>query len=129
MLVKDFLAVTGLKIGKVRVDGAFDVSAFRAFCARRGIEVCAATAYNHMMQARIEGAIRICKEHVRCMLKTANAPTRFWPYALMQFCRTFNYWPSAKGAPPWEKMGKSKFSFDIKRDLREWGSYMTAHLP
>jgi hypothetical protein len=64
-LLRDFLSISGVKIGKIRVDGEFDASAaFKAFCKRRSIELCPATAYNHTMQARAEGAVRICKEHV-----------------------------------------------------------------
>jgi hypothetical protein len=130
-LLRDFLSVTGVKIGKIRVDGEFDCSeAFKAFCRKRAIEICPATAYNHTMQARVEGAVRICKEHVRCLLKQSNLPPRFWPFALMHFCRLFNYWPTATTPPPWETMRESKFAFDMQRDLKAaWGCYMLAHLP
>ena len=91
-LLQDFLSVSGVKIGKICVDGEFNVSeAFKAFCRKQSIEVCPATAYNHTMQARVEGAVRICKEHVCCLLKKSNLPPRFWPYALMHFCRVYNY--------------------------------------
>mmetsp|Transcript_68447 Transcript_68447/g.142724 ORF Transcript_68447/g.142724 Transcript_68447/m.142724 type:complete len:273 (+) Transcript_68447:444-1262(+) len=130
LLLRDFLSVSGLKIGRVRVDGAFDASSgFKSFCKRRNIEICASVAYTHTMQARVEGAIRVCKEHVRCMLKSSNCPTRFWPYALLHFCRTFNWWPSQNGPPPWTKMQQSKFCFDMDRDLHTWGAHMVAHLP
>mmetsp|Transcript_65694 Transcript_65694/g.136825 ORF Transcript_65694/g.136825 Transcript_65694/m.136825 type:complete len:162 (-) Transcript_65694:299-784(-) len=66
LLVRDFLAVTQVKIGKIRVDGAFEVSSsFRAFCERREMELCVATAYNHTMQARIEGAVRMVIEDLK----------------------------------------------------------------
>lgn len=95
-LLRDFLCISGVKIGKLLVDGEFDESAaFKAFCKQQGIELCPATAYNHTMQAHIEGAVRICKEHVLCLLKQSNLPPKFWPFALMNFCRIFNYWPSA----------------------------------
>jgi hypothetical protein len=41
--------------------------------------------------ARAEGAIRICKEHVRCLLRSANLPRRFWTDALRHFCRLYAY--------------------------------------
>lgn len=128
-LVAKFLAESKLKIGKIRCDGAFDTSAFRAFCKRRDITLCAATAYNHTMQARAEGAVRICKDHVRCLLKASNLPPRFWPYALMHFSRTFNHWPSAEAPPLWTKMEGTNLVFDRARDLVVWGCYMTVHLP
>ena len=129
-LIRDFLSVTGLKIGKLRVDNEFaSSSSFEAFCKRRGITLCPSVAYNHTMQARAEGAVRICKEHVRCLLKASNAPARFWPFALLQFCRVYNYWPTKNSPPPWEKMKESSFSFDLERDLHPWGCYMAAKLP
>mmetsp|Transcript_45822 Transcript_45822/g.93778 ORF Transcript_45822/g.93778 Transcript_45822/m.93778 type:complete len:88 (+) Transcript_45822:435-698(+) len=53
---------------------------------------------------------------------------RFWPWALLHFCRTFNYWPSKDAPPPWERMKDSRMVFDIERDIHTWGSYMTAKL-
>eukprot|EP00961_Rhodomonas_salina_P254559 3439900-Rhodomonas_salina.1 len=47
---------------------------FKMWCEARGITMCPTAGYNHTMQARVEGAIRICKEHVRCMMKTVNMP-------------------------------------------------------
>ena len=63
-ILRDFLATSGIKVGKVLVDCEFESTAFSAFCKSKGISICMATAYNHTMQAKIEGAIRICKEHV-----------------------------------------------------------------
>eukprot|EP00961_Rhodomonas_salina_P197098 2660254-Rhodomonas_salina.1 len=60
-----------------------------------------------MMQARAEGAVRICKEHVHCLLKASNAPARFWPFALLHWCQIYNYWPGSKTPPPWDAMEKS----------------------
>lgn len=114
----------------MQVDGMFETTSFKAFCKRNTIEICTATAYNHTIQARAEGAVRICKEHVCCLLKQSNMPPRFWPYVLLHFCRIFNYWPSVHSPPQWESMGKSKFNCEIKWDLQEaWGCYMTAKLP
>ena len=33
----------------------------------------------HTFNARVEGAIRICKDKVRAFLRRANMPRRFWP--------------------------------------------------
>eukprot|EP00961_Rhodomonas_salina_P077428 1038488-Rhodomonas_salina.1 len=61
----------------------------------------------------------------------SNAPPRFWPFALLQFCRVYNYWPRSnlKTPPPWEKMKGSGFTFNLERDLHPWGCYMVAKLP
>jgi hypothetical protein len=129
-LLRDFIDITGLKIRRLRTDNEFTAStSFTAFCKRRGIVLCPSVAYTHTMQARAEGAVRICKEHVRCALKASNAPTRFWPFALIHFCRTFNYWPGATTPPPWETMMTSLFSFNLERDLHPWGCYMVAKIP
>eukprot|EP00961_Rhodomonas_salina_P044906 603164-Rhodomonas_salina.1 len=74
-LLWEFLSLTRFKIGKILVDGEFVASsAFEAFCEKRNMVLCPAVAYNHMMQAREKGAVRTCKEHVRCLLKSSNAP-------------------------------------------------------
>eukprot|EP00961_Rhodomonas_salina_P149029 2006185-Rhodomonas_salina.1 len=67
----------------------------------RDIVICPTAGYQHMMQARAEGAVRITKEHVRCMLKHSGMPFKFWPWAVVQFCRIFNYWPAKGHTPPW----------------------------
>jgi hypothetical protein len=36
-------------------------------------------AYTHTFTARAEGAVRIVKELMRCLLRRANLPRRFWP--------------------------------------------------
>eukprot|EP00961_Rhodomonas_salina_P127993 1725052-Rhodomonas_salina.1 len=93
-LVSYFITVSGLKIGRIRADNEFTAStAFKAFCKEHLITYAPSAAYTHTMQARAEGAVRICKEHVHCLLKSSNAPARFWPFALLHFCRTYNYWP------------------------------------
>ena len=81
------------------------------------------------MAARAENGVRVCKEHVRCMLKDSNTPLRFWPWALLQFVRVFNHWPSKNGPPPWSYMHKSNFKFNLDTDIQRFGCYMTAHLP
>eukprot|EP00961_Rhodomonas_salina_P182803 2468129-Rhodomonas_salina.1 len=81
------------------------------------------------MQARAEGAVRICKDHVLCLIKSSNAPARFWPFALLHFCRTYNFWPGANSPLPWEVMRDSNFNFDMERDLHPWGCYAVGKLP
>eukprot|EP00961_Rhodomonas_salina_P134114 1804286-Rhodomonas_salina.1 len=90
--------------------------------------MCPSVAYTYTMQEREEGAVRICKEHVRCLLKASNAPQLFWPFALLHFCRVYNYWQGAKKPPPWEMMKTSGFTSDMERDLHPWGCYMVAKL-
>eukprot|EP00961_Rhodomonas_salina_P153129 2061737-Rhodomonas_salina.2 len=81
------------------------------------------------MQAHAEGAVLICKDHVCCLLKSSNAPARFWPFALLHFCCTYYYWPGAHSPPPWESMDNSQFDFNMEQDLHPWGCYVVAKLP
>mmetsp|Transcript_29948 Transcript_29948/g.61583 ORF Transcript_29948/g.61583 Transcript_29948/m.61583 type:complete len:88 (-) Transcript_29948:513-776(-) len=65
-LLEDFLCNTGIHVDKIRMD---DVSvsqseSFKLWCRARDITLCPTAGYNHTMQARAEGAIRITKEHV-----------------------------------------------------------------
>eukprot|EP00961_Rhodomonas_salina_P074166 996727-Rhodomonas_salina.1 len=108
-LLLEFLAVTGLKIGQLRTDNKLTASStfkFKAFCEKQDITLMPSVAYTHTMQSRAEGAVRICKEHLLCLLKSSNTPPCFGPFALLHFCRVYNYWPCATSAP-WESMKNS----------------------
>jgi len=103
-LLEEFLLLTQVKIGTIRMDAASEMAkseAFQLWCKGRGITLCPTAGYNHTMQGRAEGAVRITKEHIRCLLKHANMPFNFWPWALTQFCSIYNYWPNKGHAPPW----------------------------
>lgn len=134
-LIHEFLTMTGLKISSIRADGAgeFGKSAsFTAYCDKHGITVEEVPAYTHTFNARAEGAIRICKEKVRALLRRANMPRRFWPDALLHWCRTYAHWPDAAGHTAWEKLddlGPHALCHDLKRDRHVFGSYVTGHLP
>jgi hypothetical protein len=89
-------------------------------------------AYTHTFNARAEGAVRIVKEHIRCLLRRANLPRRFWPHAMLHFCRVYAYWPDKQGKSAWEKWdahGPHALCHDEARDLHRFGSYVTGHLP
>mmetsp|Transcript_30800 Transcript_30800/g.63788 ORF Transcript_30800/g.63788 Transcript_30800/m.63788 type:complete len:919 (-) Transcript_30800:650-3406(-) len=131
-LIEDFLRHTNVTIGKIRIDNAGELSrseSFKLWCASRDIVLCPTAGYNHTMQARAEGAVRITKEHIRCLLKTANMPFMFWPWALTQFCRMYNYWPCKGHAPPWIMLGDHRFSQSLHRDLHPFGCYTIGTLP
>ena len=116
-LLEEFLRITRIKIRRIQMDDAGQLSrsaTFKTWCDSRGINRCPTPGYQHTMQARAEGAVRICKEHVRCLLKHAGMPYRFWPWAIKQFCRIYNYWPCKGHAPPWEILTNTDFSHDIQ---------------
>jgi hypothetical protein len=60
--------------------------------------------YTHTFNARAEGAVRIVKEHMRCLLRRANIPRRFWQYALLHVCRVYAHWPDKQGKNAWAKI-------------------------
>jgi hypothetical protein len=89
-------------------------------------------AYTHTFNARAEGAVRIVKEHMRCLLRRAHLPRRFLPYAMVHFCRVYAYWPDKQGKSAWTKLdshGPHALCHDEARDLHLLGSYVTGHLP
>ena len=61
------------------------------FCTSENIILQTVVAYNHTMQARVEGAIGYVKQHSRVALLAANAPTRYWPHATTDFVQKKNY--------------------------------------
>jgi hypothetical protein len=134
-LIHDFITLTGIKVGHVRADGAGEFarsSTFKAYCTRHNIVIEEVPAYTHTFNARVQGAIRICKDKVRAFLRRANMPHRFWPDALLHWCRTYAHWPDASGHTAWEKvdeLGPHSLCHDLKRDRHVFGSYVTGHLP
>jgi hypothetical protein len=77
-LIHEFMTLTRLKIDCIRYEGAavFAKSAtFKAFCVNNRIAMEETAAYTHTFNARAEGAVRIVKEHMRCLLRRANPPT------------------------------------------------------
>ena len=134
-LIHDFITLTGIKVGHVRADGAGEFarsSTFKAYCKRHNIVIEEVPAYTHTFNARVEGAIRICKDKVRAFLRRANMPRRFWPDALLHWCRTYAHWPDASGHTAWEKLdelGPHSLCHNLKRDRHVFGSYVTGHLP
>jgi hypothetical protein len=134
-LIHEFMTLTRLKIDCIRYDGAAEFAksaTFKAFCANNRIAMEETAAYTHTFNARAEGAVRIVKEHMRCLLRRANLPRRFWPYAMLHFCRVYAYWPDTQGKSAWDKLdahGPHALCHDEARDLHRFGSYVTGHLP
>jgi hypothetical protein len=134
-LIHEFMTLTRLKIDCIRYDGAaaFAKSAtFKAFCVNNHIAMEETAAYTHTFNARAEGAVRIVKEHMRCLLRRANLPRRFWPYAMLHFCRVYAHWPDKQGKSAWAKLdshGPHALCHDEAHDLHLFGSYVTGHLP
>jgi hypothetical protein len=67
------------------------------YCIQHNIILQTIVAYNHTMQARVEGAIGYVKQHSRVVMLAANVPTRFWPQATTDFVHKKNYlWYSGR---------------------------------
>ena len=134
-LIHEFLTLTRATIDSIRFDGAAEFAksaTFKAYCQNHKIAQEPVPAYTHTFNARAEGAVRIVKEHMRCLLRRANLPRRFWPYAMLHFCRIYAYWPDSTGKSAWEKLdavGPHALCHDESRDLHRFGSYVTGHLP
>jgi hypothetical protein len=129
------MTLTRLKIDCIRYDSAAEfakIATFKAFCVNNCITIEETAAYTHTFNARAKGAVRIVKEHMRCLLRRANLPRHFWPYAMLHFCSIYAYWPDTQGKSAWEKLdahGPHALCHDEARDLHRFGSYVTGHLP
>lgn len=74
--------------------------------------------YTHIQNARAENAIRVAKEHIRCLLRASNLPKIFWPYALMHFLRMRAYWPSdPHNRSAWERLDAISPGHKIRHNL------------
>ena len=72
------------------------------YCIQHNIILQTAVAYNHNMQARVEGAIGYVKQHSRVAMLAANVPTQFWPQATTDFVHKKNYlWYSEDASGTW----------------------------
>jgi len=91
-LIHKFLTLTRLKIDCIRYDGAAEFAknaTFKAFGVNNRIAMEETAAYTDSLNARAEGAVRIVKKRMRCLLRRATLPRRFWPYAILHLCRVY----------------------------------------
>ena len=96
-LLKQFVTFTGKTIRYLRIDGAkeFQSKEIKEYCAENDVVLQLVVAYNHTMQARVEGAIGCIKQHSRTSLLHAGKPTRFWDDTTKDFGIKKNYlWAS-----------------------------------
>jgi len=86
-LLKQSVTFTGRKIGYLRIDGAkeFQSDEIKEYCADNDEVLQLVVAYNHTLQARVEGAIGCVNQHSRTSVLHANKPTRFWDDATKDF--------------------------------------------
>jgi hypothetical protein len=92
-LLRAYVNTTGKRPRYLRVDGAkeFVSDDMVEYCVQNHIILQTVVAYNHTMQARVEGAIGYVKQHSRVAMLAANVPTRFWPQATTDFVHKKNF--------------------------------------
>jgi len=75
-LLKQFVILTGRKICYSRIDGAkeFQSDEIKEFCAENDVVLQLVVAYNHTMQARVQGAVGCIKQHSRMLWLHATSP-------------------------------------------------------
>jgi len=90
--LKQYIATTGRKPQYLYVDNAkeFNSQEMVDYCKDNDTILQPVVAYNHTMQARVEGAIGCSKQYSRVAIVSANMPTRFWPDATLDFTRKKN---------------------------------------
>ena len=77
-LLKQFVTFTGRKIRNLRIDSAkeFQTDEIKEYCADNDVVLQLVVAYNHTMQARVEGAIGLrqtAQQNVFATRKQANS--------------------------------------------------------
>jgi hypothetical protein len=94
--------------------------------------LCCAVDGDSLSCSAASGSPVLSSPDMRCLLRHANLLRRFWPYAMLHFCRVYAYWPDKQGKSAWEKLdshGPHALCHDEARDLHRFGSYVTGHLP
>jgi hypothetical protein len=134
-VLANYLTITKRVPKFLRVDDAkeFVGAKIKAFCHLHNITLQIVTSYYHTMQARVEGAIGIIKQHSRIALSTANVPTRFWPYAATDFVYKRNFLccsPDKNGllSTPHVRL-QSTFAGNMSTVAHPFGSRIIARLP
>eukprot|EP00961_Rhodomonas_salina_P193623 2613995-Rhodomonas_salina.2 len=82
--------LTGLCFRTIRHDDAAEFArseTFRAWAESVHAVLEPVAGYKHTLNGKAEGAVRIAKEHVRCLLRSASMPRRFWPWAVTHWHR------------------------------------------
>lgn len=129
--LQQFMDLTGLCFRSIRHNDAAEFArsaTFRAWAESVHAVLEQVAGYKHTLNWKAEGAVRIAKEHVRCLLRSANMQCRFWPWAVTHWHRTYNHWVKALGKLGWESLPDHRFSQDFARDLQPFGCYVSGHL-
>jgi hypothetical protein len=95
-LIQEFMDFFGIqRLTELRFDNAWEfchAKDFREWARLKGAILCPTVDYNHTLNSKAETYVRITKEHMRCLLRSSNAPRRLWPYAVKHFCAMDARW-------------------------------------
>eukprot|EP00961_Rhodomonas_salina_P116089 1562534-Rhodomonas_salina.1 len=125
--LQQFMDLTGLRFRTIRHDNAAEFAlseTFRAWAESVHSVLEPVAGYKHTLNGKAEGAVRIAKEHVCCLLRSANMQLRFWPWAVTHWHRVYNYWVKQSGKTGWESLSNHRFSQDFERDHQPFGCYV-----
>ena len=134
-LLKQLVTRTGRKIRYLRIDGAkeFQSDDIKEYCAENDVIFQFVVAYNHTMQACVEGAIGCVKQDSRTSLLHVNKPTRFWDDVTKDFSRNKVYlWasPDTRGKLQAPHDGMQPMLFGTYKAIAvPFGSRVIAQLP
>ena len=136
-LLRAYVNTTGKKPRYLRVDGAkeFASDEMVKYCVSENIILQTVVAYNHTMQARVEGAIGYVKQHSRVSMLAANVPTRFWPKATTDFiikrnCLWYSEDESGQWSTPYQRMQPALASALTRKTVAiPFGSRVTSTIP
>jgi hypothetical protein len=134
-LLQEYINFTSSPIRFLRVDNAkeFTCPVMVNLCNVNNIILQVVVSYDHLMQARVEGAIGICKQHTRVALAVVHVPVRFWPAVLTDFRHKRNFlWSSVgdKGhiSTAHERLGPA-FAGTFRTVAVPFGCRVTSTLP
>jgi hypothetical protein len=128
-MILEFLNMTGIKIGTIRLWNFASLFLFRIFVMN---VVLSLSRWSNTHTFRMSKAKMIFVSP-RNMYVGSNLPRTFWPYALRHFLRLGTYWPTDNGNRcVWELLDVSypnnKLCHTLSKDLHVFGSYVTDHL-
>jgi len=103
------------------------------YCKDNNIILQPVVAYNHTMQARVEGAIGCSRQHSRVTLVCANKPTLIWPDATLDFaCKRNALWAKRDEQGPLLTANtcmQPAFTGSYRTVAMPFGSRVTSYLP
>jgi hypothetical protein len=102
---------------------------FKAWRRKHQIAFNPVEFYRHTMQGHIENLVKQVKTHIRCILKHANLPTRFWSETTTMYMAVRNIMPTDKMSAPFTEAQPHRLHFDPKLLLHRPGCLVIVKYP